>query len=111
MFIIPQALSYNAIIALVNLIREYDASPKLEFEPPVDMDGNPLNFPVSLVSQDSGDQGTVWNNAALGSAALLWETLSLGESRSYADEAGSEKVILTLDSTSGSKPSPKLRWM
>ncbi len=44
------------------------------------MDGHPLNFSVSLVSQATDEKGTGWNNVSMGPAAQPLETLSLDES-------------------------------
>lgn len=75
-----------------------------------DMEGYPLQFDVNLVSQASDEKGASWNNATIGPVAQPWMTLALVESRSYTDDSGAEKVILT-ESTSGSTQPYRLRWM
>lgn len=111
MIILQKALSREDIDELFKLSEDYGVDRKLNFTRPVDMEGYPLQFDVSLVSQASDEKGAVWNNAGIGLAAQPWETLELNESRSYTGDTGAEKIILTESSGGSAQPSGRLRWM
>lgn len=111
MIILQKALGRENIDELLKLSEDYRVDCKPNFARPVDMEGYPLQFDVSLVSQASDEKGTVWNDAGIGLAAQPWETLELNESRSYTGDAGAEKIILTESSGGSAQPGRRLRWM
>jgi hypothetical protein len=80
---------------------------------PLGMDDLPLQFEVPLFSQPSDDKA--WRNTTINPAAQPWDTIMLDESSAYTDEAGAEKVILTLGNALSGPTEPtsgtKMRWM
>ena len=111
MIILQKALGRENIDELLKLSEDYGVDGGLKFVRPVDIDGHPLQFDVSLVSQARDEKETVWNNSGIGLATQPWETLKLDESRSYMGDAGAEKVILTESSSRSVQSGPGLQWM
>ena len=111
MVVLQKALDHESIDELLKLSEDYGVDHKLNFTRPVDIEGYPLQFDVSLVSQASDEKGAVWNNAGIGLAAQPWETLELNESRSYTGDAGAEKIILMESNGDSAQPGRRLRWM
>jgi hypothetical protein len=90
--------------------REARVNKRLELAPLVDMNGNPLSYRVHL---PKGSIEPRRYNSPMWPAAqhLETQTLLLAESSLYTDESGSERIVLTPESTGGSTQLPKLRWM
>lgn len=82
-----------------------------EYIPPIDDDGNSLSFDINLISPVKDDVRPGWSTRRTELASQLPESLSLEASRGFTDESETEKIILTLNSQTGSNASANLRWM
>lgn len=103
--------SARTIPGHINSSRTHLHKSFLEYVPPIDKDGNPLNLDVNLVSSAKDEKSPGWTNRRTEFASQRPESLSLEASRGFADDTETEKIILTVNSESNPDKAESLRWM